>query len=466
MKIKIAPLRKPKESILTDDQYRDLIAQKESAIQFFAEQKGLKDHLRENTSLTGIKGEVERIPHSFSSRQLGHQICQQLQTEIVSEHKGRIADILLTVPALDEEEDGTYAFDIEERHHQTLIELLHKADERRSYTILCKPKDRNRIRGWFEVLGIAEEQYSINISLFNFTIWAQDAYVALKDQYNNPILCESVLFDRREDATIADDIAAQTNKSCLQSYLYFQGGNILEAGDYVMIGADYITDNRGRAFLDTDDKITHAFEAIFGKKVLIVGRDELIPEEHRQYLGGGYQQPIFHIDMYITPTGKTSADGKEIVFVASPRLGREAVNEAPLDTDYDEYFDEAADQLSQYFTVKRMPILSCFTRFINSNDQEDEFYYYLTYNNVLIENYEQRSNVYLPSYSQDVPYFLNDPNRLVYEGTSEKWQALDDKAQAIWYDEGFDTHVMDGLEDLTMGWGALHCITKTLVRED
>src|SRR5262249_20135809 len=149
-----------------------------------------------------------------------------------------------------------------------------------------------------------------------------------------------------------DDIAAQTNVSALQSYLYFQGGNVLELGDHVLIGKDYIQANLGRAHLETEEKILTAFKKVFGKDIISMGRPELIPEEHRQYLGGGYYQPIFHIDMYITPTGKVGQSGKPIAFVASPILGREAIGEKPKPTDYDVYFDEVAEQLSQTAEVR------------------------------------------------------------------------------------------------------------------
>ncbi|MCE3259882.1 MAG: pPPM1a, partial [Bacteroidetes bacterium] len=354
---------------------------------------------------------------------------------------------------------------MDERHFKTLIKLLFKADENRHFTLLCHVTQVDKVKKWFEEMKIPEEKFSICLSVWKYSIWAQDAYVALNDQKGNPVLCEGVHFPRVDDPTVADDIAAQTDKSSLQSYLYFQGGNIIDAGDYVLVGKDYIIDNLGRAYLETEEKIIKSFEALFGKSVISLGREEFIDEEHRKHLGGGIFQPIFHIDMYVTPTGKRSDSGKPIIFVASPRLARQILEEEPGLNDFDEYFDETAQQLSAYYEVKRLPILPTFYCYNKGGDAVPNNYY-LSYNNAIIENYGTTSNVYLPTYSQDVDEYTKDTDTLKYDGTTEKRQKLDDAAKEIWENLGYTVYQMDGLEDLALGWGSVHCITKTLVRRN
>jgi hypothetical protein len=401
---------------------------------------------------------------SFESmRTFSEYVCGLVNTRLVSDERGRIADILLTVPPVPPPSDYIVA-PSDERHLRTLIRLMTEADSKRHFTMLCQPDQRAYVKRWFSELQI-DGNNSISISVFNYSIWAQDAYVALTDDHGRSILCEGVSFTRDADATIADDVAAQTDKSALQSYLYFQGGNVLDVGDHILIGKDYIWENTGRAHLETEDRVLAAFKNVFGKDIISLGRPEEIPWEHRTYLGGGYYQPIFHIDMYVTPTGKLGQSGKPIAFVASPRLGREAVGEESKPTDFDIYFDEAAEQLSQTAEVSRMPILAQFLRSRTREGEEEERYYFLSYNNAVVENYGNTSNVYLPTFSQDVEDYQSDPDYLHYEGDVAKRQALDKAAASAWAQLGFTVHQMDGLEDLAMGMGCVHCITKTLARD-
>jgi hypothetical protein len=459
MAIDFKPLRKPKHLILKD---REFLAQREtrrSASQMLLQ----KPKPNRFDRFGGEKSVLDTFAHDepfLSMHNFGEYVCGLINTRIVSDERGRIADMLLTVPP----PHGNLVDQSTERHLRTLIWLMSKADKNRHFTMVCHPKQVDYVKQWFTELQM-DGNNSICISTFKYSIWAQDAYVAVTDNNGRAILCEGVHFPRYDDATIADDVAAQTNISALQSYLYFQGGNVLEVGNCVLIGKDYIQQNLGRAHLETEEKILTAFKMVFGKDIISMGRPELIPEEHRQYLGGGYYQPIFHIDMYITPTGKVGQSGKPIAFVACPRLGREAVGEKPKPTDYDIYFDEAAEQLAKIAEVKRLPILPSFIRFESKTGVKDERYYFLSYNNAVVENYGTTSNVYIPTFSEDVEAYKSDPSVLHYEGDLVKRQALDNAAKAAWEQLGFTVHQMDGLEDLAIGWGCVHCITKTLTRD-
>lgn len=461
MAINFKPLRKPEHLILND---RDFQAQQETR------QAASEMLLRQPKSprfegLTPDKSVLRTFAHEttfLSMRNFGEYVCGLINTRIVSDEHGRIANILLTVPPHSDSQ-GNVVDPSDERHLRTLIRLMKSADGNRHFTMLCHPNQVTQVGRWFTDLQL-DGKNSISISTFRYSIWAQDAYVALSDDTGRSILCEGVHFPRYDDATIADDVAAQTNISALQSYLYFQGGNVLEVGDYVVIGKDYIQENLGRAHLETEDKISAAFKKVFGKNIISLGRSQPIDEDHRKYLGGGYYQPIFHIDMYVTPTGKVGQGGKPLVFVASPKLGRQAVGEKSKPTDYDIYFDEAADQLSSVADVRRLPILPSFIRFRTTRGV-DERYYFLSYNNAIVENYGKSSNVYIPTFSQDVDDYRNDANVLQYEGDAAKRQALDRAAKEAWEQLGFTVYQMDGLEDLAIGWGCVHCITKTLTRE-
>jgi hypothetical protein len=459
--ISLKPLRKPEALILTDEDIAVKDATRKASAQIL-QARALPGRF---AAFELMKSESDLFPAGAlltSATHVGDYVCNLRSTAIVSDEAGRVADILLTVPPF-RGPGGIVVDPSDERHLRTLIGLLHAADGNRHFTMLCHPQQLGVVESWFTHLGLPRTMYSLNISTFYYSIWAQDAYVALTDQSGQPLLCESVHFPRVDDATIADVFSAQTNKSALQSYLYFQGGNVLEVGPYVLIGKDYIEENLGRAFLETEGKILQAFEEVFGKPVIPVGRPTIIPEAHRRVLGGGLYQPIFHIDMYITPTGKKAANGKDIVAVASPRLGRAAVGEHPKASDHDVYFDEAATQLAAHFEVVRTPLLPAFVR-QRTPDGLIERHYYLSFNNAIVENYAGHSNVYLPTFSQDVSTYATDPDVLYYEGTMAQREALDLAAKTAWEQLGFTVHQMDGLEDLAIGWGSVHCITKTVVR--
>ncbi len=458
----LKPLRKPKHLILNDREFLAKKEKRQAASQILLQEPKrdrFDGYVAEESVLAAFAGD-----QSFESmRNFSEYVCGLINTRLVSDERGRISDILLTVPPYYPDSEDNLVDPYIERHLRTLIRLMNEADRNRHFTMLCQPNQFAYVNRWFSDLQI-DGNNSVSISTFDYTVWAQDAYVALTDDHGRSILCETVNFTRVDDATIADDLAAQTDKSALQSYLYFQGGNVLEVGDHILIGKDYIEDNLGRAHLETEDKILAAFKKVFGKDIISLGRPELIPEEHRQYLGGGYYQPIFHIDMYVTPTGKLGQSGKPIAFVASPRLGRQAVGEESKHTDFDIYFDEAAEQLSQTAEVRRMPILPSFVSH-RTDKVEEAWYYFLSYNNAVVENFGNTSNVYLPTFSEDVEDYQSELKFFYYEGDVAKRQALDKAAATAWEQLGFTVYQMDGLEDLAMGLGCVHCITKTLARD-
>jgi hypothetical protein len=385
-------------------------------------------------------------------------------TQLVPDAKGMVTNILFTVPGYYDQKNPEEIVDPLDKSHFTTL-IAHLARHRRHYTVLCHASQVEEIQSWFKKEKIRDEDLTLSISVFNYSIWAQDAYVALSDNEGNAFLAESICFTRDHDMSVADDLAMQTSIRAIQSNLYFQGGNVLVTDDYALIGMDYVVENQGRAFLETREKVIEQFRVLFGKPVLAVGRNHLIVHRDRQYLGGGVFQPIFHIDMYITATGVRAENGKEVLFVASPRLAREILNEKETENDFDKYFDEVAEQLSQDFQVRRMPILP--TQF-RSKESEFPRHYYLSYNNALVENYaangKEHRYVYLPTFAGDVERFKSERYLTDYYGDKKRYQLLDSAARKIWEELGFTVFLMDPLEDLAMSWGSVHCIVKTLGR--
>ena len=386
------------------------------------------------------------------------------QSSIVSNGTGKISNILFTVPGYYDQKNPEVLVDPMDRSHFLTL-LSHLSHEQRHYTVLCHATQINEINGWFLQNRIPESDYSLAVSVFNYSIWAQDAYLALSQRNGRIVLAESICFNRDHDMSVANDLSKQTDVTAYQSHLYFQGGNVLSTGQYVLVGMDYIRENEGRVHLETREKVLAAFTALCGKKTIPVGRNDLILHRDRQYLGGGVFQPIFHLDMYVTPTGERAASGKELVFVASPRLAREILGEKDTENDFDKYFDEVAQQLEEWFEIKRMPILP--TQF-NTKQSLFPRHYYLSYNNAVVENYENKGkrlkNVYLPSFAGHVEMFRKDRYITAYYGDEKRYAALDEGAKKIWEQNGFKVWQMDPLEDLAMSWGSVHCMVKVLSR--
>jgi hypothetical protein len=121
--------------------------------------------------------------------------------------------------------------------------------------------------------------------------------------------------------------------------------------------------------------------------------------------------------------------------------------------DLDRFFDETEEQLSEHFEVRHLPLFLTY-----GNPRKSSYgdtYYWLTFNNAVLENSEAGKNVIMPTYSQDSGEY----------GTDAKLrQELEQAAEDVWKSIGYEVHRMDGLEDLAYGLGSIHCITKTLRR--
>jgi hypothetical protein len=410
---------------------------------------GVKSALEdiENIRATG------RLSRGFSTRSLGPEIARTIGAKIVSEHAGLIETLLVTAPR-------SYDGDLEPlhaRHYQALFAGLGAGV---NYIVVCDPRHGAALTAIAGQAGVTAERLTLVSSpRFNYSIWAQDAYVALNDARGGMILCEGVSFPRGEDMTIADDVAAQTDVSVLQSYLYFQGGNVLSCGDVTLVGADYVDRNVARHDIPDETASMKAFAAQFGSRILPLGGEASGAYDwyKSEILSGYGLQPIFHIDMYVTPTGEQNARGQEIVLLGRPSAARDVVgrysDQAELDNDrYDRFFDETERQLATAYEVRRLPLW--ITRGTLGYDTEPR-YYNLTWNNCVVQNAGSTKRVLLPAYSPDADSYGVDRRARL---------ALEAAAQETWEKLGFEVFWTDGVEDLAFGSGAIHCITKTLRR--
>ena len=293
---------------------------------------------------------------------------------------------------------------------------------------------------------VGGDVYQCELERLWHSIWAQDGYCCLKKNTGETVLIEPLDFARGGDHFVADQVAAETNMEVEVTKYHLQGGNILAGDDYIIVGKDYLHHNE-RLTGESPRKITNGFKKLFGVSELIwLGFDS--PLNFPIDVFQGQYQPIFHIDMYVTLGGKT-AEGKELVFVGDPALAKSILNQPAPPAEVVQAFDKTAQFFKSYssgtkFEVVRLPL--------DLWDVTSKSGTFLTYNNCLIESFEDTRNAYLPAYASVAPGSLNR-------------RRLDKKAAQVFKNAGFSTKLLTGAyEELCKHGGSIHCITKALDR--
>lgn len=437
-----------------------------AALDLFKASSALPKQARaiDTPDLAALEGALSsgHLPPHVSSRAIGQALLKASDSRIVSEYEGRIGTLLITVPRDFDHDDHVHP--LHARHFQALLRGMGPTVK---YVIVHSPRQQSTIQTWLKDAGVSPGNAQLVSSpVFRYSIWAQDAYAALADRSGRSVLCEGVSFTRAEDMTIADDIAAQTDVGTLQSYLYFQGGNVLGGEQLTLMGLDYISRNTSRHRLLSSADVIAQFESLWGTEVLPLG-GETAPYDSpwwaENILSGYGQQPIFHIDMYVTPTGVLGQSGKPIVFLGSPACARQIVgqwNEANISNGevYDSFFGQTERQLATRFEVRKLPLWLVYGNLGQPYERDwPRKYYALTWNNAIVQNDGKSRNVLLPNFAD-----AEDCNAYgVDVAIREKLQTA---AEEQWRELGFNVARMDGLEDLAYAEGSVHCITKALSR--
>jgi hypothetical protein len=395
------------------------------------------------------------LPESFSMNRFADELCRTMGTTMVGTSQGRIDQILLTVPPV--LTNGATNTDIpvspiDERHLKT---LLIQMDSHTHFTFLCQVHQLARIESWLDELKISADRASAFLCTSQYSVWAQDSYIPLVDHHDNSILCKPSFFPRCEDSLVADRICRQADTRTVQSSLQFTGGNILQTNEYTLVGVDWVIKNFHGGSLSELQEVLHRFKGICGREVLPVGRKLPVSSLVRKHLPGGKYQALFNLDMFVTPTGINSANGKEIIMVGRPSKSNKILNRKPGPYEFDRLFEQVQVQLEKCFKVVELP-LHFQTKLLSKRVRA----YHLSYNNVLIENFITESGatkriVYMPIYGSNDPSLYDDiPAR----------KTLDDAAAEIWKNVGFEVRRLDPMEDLAIGLGSIGCVAKALKR--
>lgn len=391
---------------------------------------------------------------------------EPVKPRIVSSAHGSIDHLLLTYPRYVQGEMS---------YERVYADLLAKLPDRTEVTIFVHPQVEEDLR---KVVAEQRDGATTNIvvspDFLNFTVWAEDPYVAVQDTDSSggeTFLVEPFTFTRAGDALIAERVAQASPFQSTQSPLYFQGGNVLIGDDFVLLGIDYLYNTLETfrtsgavsvpAGADPFEFITGLFSRTFGddRQLFFPGTRLPVPQQQQEeiqvggqrwtevrYLGTGERQPIFHIDMFLSLAGR-APNGKYRVLVGSPGEADRLLGREPSAFAMHEIFDDIASRLStEGFEVIRNPLP---LTYVDYPDERVREWYFATSNNCLVEIDGDSSRVWLPTYGH---------------GPWEELSVTDDANRRTWEQMGFEVHLLGDFNVFTQNLGAVHCIKKYLRR--
>lgn len=258
-----------------------------------------------------------------------------------------------------------------------------------------------------------DRRSGVHVRLINrpMLIWSRDRYTgAVSAVTGEPVLIVPQIvqnFDAIRRAA-EREIPKQLQQfgaafSIAESPLILEGGNVLNGGRHVLVGANVLRENLARM---TEDQTRAELARTFKPRVMLVA--------------DGSGAPVSHIDMFITVVGEGD------VLVGSPRLAGEVMATADdasrraLDErlfirpdmpdakgpDFSPErcarFDQVAEALEREgYRVRRLPYVDC---------RHGDFI--VSYNNVLQETINGQRVVYMPTYGIAV---LDEASRRAYE---------------------------------------------------
>jgi hypothetical protein len=330
-----------------------------------------------------------------------------------------------------------------------------------TFVVITNSSSEPEAHAWRRSLSAPERIVVVPVAdELRFTVWCND--IGLIAYREAVLTClEPIEFPRADDSSLLPDICAATGLIRVRSPLFFQGGNVVCTETTVIVGRDD-RDALARIVPDIgEDEITAAYAHTLGgdRELLFVGTvnplfaETVHPLEHggedwseRAYVGSpkDTHQPVFHIDMFITPMGR-DRNGQETVAVGDPALARRLAPDLPLRDELDCAFDAiAADLSAAGIKVIRTPL-----PWIPVDDPElrRRTWYFASSNNAIVEPTTRQ--VWLPSYG------------------SNRWASLvatDAANRTAWEQQGYRVTMLPDAHALAASHGGPNCLVKCLAR--
>jgi len=386
--------------------------------------------------------------------------------KIVSTAHGPISKILFTYPAY---AAGDYSY------REVYADLFKKLPAHTAIVVLHHGSATAELTSALEQAGVTDRTTTIVApEHLHFLVWAEDPYVVVQDAMNPEAtyFLEPYTFPRASDAVISDYVIEAAGLRNFQSPLYFQGGNVLIGDDFFFIGVDYpantlrLIERSGHIIVPGGQRPEEFVRQLYvnsfdpDRRVVYVGTTLNVPAGQVRrvtidgqpwteviYAGTGVAQPIFHIDMFVSLTGRNEATGKYRVLVGSPALAAELLGDEPPDHAMAPVFDDVAANLAQQgFEVMRNPLP---LTYVDDTARRERMWYFATANNCLVEITADTKTVWLPTYGH---------------GPWRDLAVVDRRNKEIWEGLGFTVVELGDFNPFTQGLGSVHCIKKYLAR--
>ncbi|MEM5372502.1 hypothetical protein V4C53_41690 [Paraburkholderia azotifigens] len=292
-------------------------------------------------------------------------------------------------------------------------------------------------------------------------VWMQDRFIAFQNASGENALALDPRFAcAAQWRKLASKIYSEAGIEIAYMPYSLEGGNILGGREITLVGADTID-----RVLDQDKgirrhKVINNLEKFFETEIQVIGgvRSSWIGSSLERYIVGHGKQPVYHLDMYITRTGKQGDSGKEIILFGHPRktfeLIRKKIEIQRGDGNlYERLFNESEYQLREKFEVRNLPILLTNG---NLDSHRESIGYTLSFNNCLLDvESNDCARVLIPRFS---------PDSFLYGTDRKNRVALESAVEDVWRNLGFKVDLTDGIEDLAYDHGGINCMVKIIKR--
>ncbi len=168
----------------------------------------------------------------------------------------------------------------------------------------CHRRCRDRVAAWVEDRAGPLTLVPLDDTL-DFSVWGQDACLAARDGVTGELVLLTPASPRRSaDAEAVSAIAASAGIACQTADFAFEAGNLLIGDGFVLAGEDASASRDGLAALAGGRAVHFAgtAEAAPARSIRLIGSDGK-PWVEERFAGTGRMQPVFHLDMFVSPAG-------------------------------------------------------------------------------------------------------------------------------------------------------------------
>ncbi|MEQ8192376.1 MAG: hypothetical protein ABRQ39_30700 [Candidatus Eremiobacterota bacterium] len=393
----------------------------------------------------------------------------EMNDYMIPSNEGHVKHMCLTFGQIEGMEEHNYL-----EAMKTFISKMPSA----KFTILTsgdadKEKIQNLVNQWAKDGVVSNpERVQICASKYNLTIWAQDSTLVVG---NNVVEQDRMDFPSKGDSAVASELAKanpEVNYKRMEG-IFIDGGNQLATDDTIFVGSDAVafTIKDMKQYPSKYNKISGELKidnakSLSQEELVKTMMDRTFPHQKVVVIGYKGEQPAFHIDMAMTPLGKSDPEtGKKVITVGDPSMALGILKDIkekdpekfasyekslsdklggwtkkPLeglfehlkdDKALQENFDAVAKGLEDSgYKIERVPYLG---------SSSLPYYPWITYNNSVVDG----NNIFIPNF-----------------GIPE----LDNAGNSVYKKYGYDIVPLDmtGVSSLQ---GAINCITKVIERD-